>query len=53
MSMPKKQKRPEEVIVPENEEQEKQIYACLACKAMYKDAGMCPNCNLVLKKKAE
>ena len=39
-------------ISGKDEEKEKAIYACLACKAIFKDAGMCPNCNLVLKKKA-
>lgn len=33
-------------------DKEKLIYACLACKAIFKKKGMCPNCNFVLKKKA-
>jgi len=33
-------------------QKEKEIYKCLVCKAMFKEAGMCPNCNVVLKKPA-
>lgn len=48
--MPKKK---ETVLdVPETEEEQKAMYACLACKAIFKEAGMCPNCNMLLKKKA-
>ncbi|MBI4021264.1 MAG: hypothetical protein HY369_03405 [Candidatus Aenigmarchaeota archaeon] len=34
------------------EKQEKLLYACLACRATFKDPGMCPDCDAVLKKKA-
>ena len=40
------------IDIPEDTEAEKMVYACLACRAIFKDAGMCPNCNLVLKKRA-
>lgn len=40
------------IEIPEDEEMEKMVYACLACKAIFKEPGMCSNCNLVLKKKA-
>ena len=36
----------------EIEEKAKEIYACMVCKKMFKKAGLCPNCNLVLKKAA-
>ena len=42
----------EVIDIPENEEKQKAIFACLACKAIFKDPGMCPNCDMVLKKKA-
>lgn len=52
----KKEKKYEHVEVPEastDPEKEKMIYACMVCKAIFKDnKKMCPNCNLVLKKKA-
>ncbi len=31
---------------------QKAIYACLVCNEMFKDPGLCPNCSVVLKKKA-
>ena len=40
------------IEIPESEEDEKMVYACLACKSIFKDSGLCPNCNVVLKKKA-
>lgn len=36
-----------------NDEQKKIAYVCSVCQEMFKDAGMCPNCDAVLKKKGE
>ena len=53
--MPKKIPKGAEVVeIPEkDEEKEKMIYMCILCKHMFKDPGLCPNCNTVLKKGAE
>lgn len=38
----------------EEEEKEKKVaYVCNVCKAMFKEGGMCPNCDVVLKKRGE
>lgn len=34
------------------ENENKAMYACMVCKSMFRKAGMCPNCDQVLKKKA-
>ena len=53
ISKKKGAKKPEIINLPANDiEKEKMIYACLLCKQMFKDPGLCPNCNIVLKKKA-
>ena len=33
-------------------EKQKAVYACVVCEGMFKDPGMCPDCNQVLKKGA-
>ncbi len=33
------------------EERQKAVYACMMCKNMFNDKGMCPDCDVVLKKK--
>ena len=33
-------------------EKQKAIYACTICKGMFKESGMCPDCDGVLKKHA-
>jgi len=39
-------------VLDEIEKRQKAIYACMVCKGMFKDPGYCPNCNIVLKRKA-
>lgn len=34
------------------EKKQKAIYACMICKQMFKDPGMCPDCDKILKKSA-
>ncbi|MBI4176023.1 MAG: hypothetical protein HY518_02380 [Candidatus Aenigmarchaeota archaeon] len=36
----------------DEEKREKDIYACMVCRSMFKQPGMCPDCDRVLKKKA-
>ncbi len=33
-------------------DKQKALYACMVCKGMFKDPGMCPDCDGVLKKSA-
>ena len=33
-------------------EKQKAVYACTICKGMFKESGMCPDCDTVLKKPA-
>ena len=41
----------------EKEEYEEEImrqkFVCAVCKELYDDPGMCPKCDLILKKEAE
>lgn len=30
----------------------KAVYACMVCNSMFKQPGYCPNCEVVLKKRA-
>lgn len=45
-------KKPQTINLPDQDEAKKAIYACLACKSIFKEPGMCPDCNAVLKKRA-
>jgi len=33
-------------------DKQKAVYACTICKSMFKEDGMCPDCDTVLKKGA-
>ncbi|QQG39994.1 MAG: hypothetical protein HYS81_01110 [Candidatus Aenigmatarchaeota archaeon] len=37
----------------EKKEEKRARYVCEICSTMYKEKGMCPNCDIVLKKKGE
>jgi len=34
------------------ENKQKAVYACMVCKNMFSEPGMCPDCDQVLKKGA-